>query len=602
MFSQKMFRLRASVSRMPRALAMVWRAARRWTLAWFVLLTLQGGLPIATVYLTREVVNRVVALTSAPTPENLQLTFGVVALFGVLILTAQILGSLSNWVRSAQSQLVGDYILNLIHTQAAALDLSFYDTPAYYDTLHRARSDAISRPIALLENLGSLWQNSITLVAMAGVLVPFGVWVPLALIVSTLPALGVTFYFTRRQHAWRIKTTGEQRRTGYYDWMLTLREAAPEMRLFGLGEYARTAYQTLRKKLREEQLGILRSQAVADLLAGAFGLAVMASVMGWMILNALQARLSLGDLTLLYQAFTQGQNLMRALLGNTSQMYGNLLSLEHLFEFLDLAPQVHEPAHPVPAPLTLREGIRFENVSFRYPDSARWALENLNLFIPAGQIAAIVGTNGAGKSTLIKLLCRFYDPTSGSILLDGVNVRDVASVELFERVTVLFQEPMHYHETAQRNIAFGDWHSNPDAARIRAASEAGGADEIIARLPDRYEQVLGKWFGGAELSVGEWQRVALARAFLRRGPVLILDEPTSAMDSWAEADWMARFRTLVAGRTALLITHRFTTAMQADMIHVMDCGRIVESGTHAQLLASGGRYAESWRRQMHEDG
>ncbi len=595
---KKIDRLRASVSYLPRALALVWRAARGWTLAWFALLTLQGVLPIATVYLTRDLVNRVVALTNAPTSENLQATLVIVALFGAVLLFAQVLGGLSNWVRAAQSQLVADYILDQIHTQAAALDLSFYDAPAYYDTLHRARTDAFSRPVALLENLGALWQNSITLIAMAGVLIPFGVWLPVALIISTLPALAVTFYFTRRNHAWRMATTAEQRRTYYYDWLLTLREAAPELRLFGLGNHARHSYQTLRRKLRDEQLQLLRSQAFFDLLAGAFGLSVMGAVMGWMILRALQAQFTLGDLTLLYQAFTQGQNLMRTLLGSTSQLYGNLLSIENLFEFLSLQPQVQESAQPRPAPLTLRDGIHFENVSFRYPDSARWALEQFNLVIPAGQVAAIVGANGAGKSTLIKLLCRFYDPSAGVIRLDDVNVQAMSLEELRARITVLFQEPMHYHETAAHNIAFGDWQAQPNEAQIHAAAHAGGAAEVIGRLPLGYAEILGKWFGGAELSVGEWQRVALARAFLRQAPILVLDEPTSAMDSWAEGEWMARFRALVAGRTALIITHRFTTAMQADVIHVMDCGRIVESGTHNELVARGGRYAQSWQMQM----
>lgn len=595
-------RIRTSLPYLPRALGLVWRAARTWTLAWLVLLTLQGILPVAIVYLTRDLVNQVVVFVDAPTPESLQPTLLIVLAFGVVLLLGQVLGGLTSWVRAAQSQLVADYILDLIHAQAAALDLHFFDSAAFYDSLFRARSDALGKPVALLENLGALWQNSITLVAMAGVLIPFGIWVPAALVVSTLPALGVAFYFTRRQHAWRLKSTVEQRRSQYYDWLLTVRDAAEELRLFGLGEHARQSYQFLRKKLRNEQLQLLRSQSVADLLAGTFGLVVMAGVMGWMITRALTGQFNLGDLTLLYQAFTQGQNLMRTLLGNTNQLYSNLLFLENLFEFLALQPKVQQPTTPTPMPHVLVGGIQFENVSFQYPDSTRRALDEFNLVIPAGQVAAIVGANGAGKSTLTKLLCRFYDPTAGAICIDGVNLKQFSLEELREQITVLFQDPMHYQETAADNIAFGDLKADPSEARIQAAAMAGGAHEIIARLPQGYQVVLGKWFGGAELSVGEWQRVALARAFLRQAPILILDEPTSAMDSWAEADWMARFRTLVAGRTALIITHRFTTAMQADVIHVMDAGRIIESGTHSRLVGSGGRYAESWQIQMQARG
>lgn len=591
-----------SVAYLPRALGLVWTAARHWTLAWFLLLTLQGILPIALVYLTRDLVNRVVLLTRTPTAENVQATLVIAATYGAVLLLIQVLGSLSNWVRTAQAQLVADYVLDLIHTQAATLDLSFYDTTAYYDTLHRARSDALQRPNALLENLGAFWQNGITLVAMAGVLLPYGLGVPFALLLSTLPALGVTLYYTRRQHRIRIENTASQRRAMYYDWLLTIHQAAAELRLFGLGAYARDSYQSIRRTLRDQQLVLLRSQALADLLAGAFGLLVLGGVMGVMIVRTLQAQVTLGDLTLLYQAFTQGQNLMRTLLGNTSQLYSNLLFLENLFEFLSLQTILPEPVEPKPVPPILHEGIRFENVSFRYSESTRWALEQFNLFIPTGQIVAVVGANGAGKSTFIKLLCRFYDPTQGSIQLDGTDLREFSSTDLREHITVLFQEPMHYHETAADNIAFGNWGVKPESAQIQRAAQAGGSEEIIARVPNGYAGILGKWFGGTELSVGEWQRVALSRAFLRQAPIIILDEPTSAMDSWAEADWMARFRSLVDGRTALVITHRFTTAMQADKIYVMDAGQIIESGTHSELLANNGRYAESWHRQMNPNG
>ena len=229
-------------------------------------------------------------------------------------------------------------------------------------------------------------------------------------------------------------------------------------------------------------------------------------------------------------------------------------------------------------------------------------MKDFTLSLPAGKVTAIVGPNGAGKSTLIKLLCRFYDPHEGRILLDGTPLQQFDLEELRRRITVLFQEPVRYHTTAGENIALGDISSNPGQDRIREAARAAGADRPVERLPDGYETVLGKWFGGAELSVGEWQRLALARAFLRNAGIIVLDEPTSAMDSWAETDWLGRFRTLTAGHTALMITHRFTTAMHADQIHVMDQGEIVESGTHDLLVAAGGAYAHSWQQQMREMG
>ena len=337
---------------------------------------------------------------------------------------------------------------------------------------------------------------------------------------------------------------------------------------------------------------------MAQLSAGALALLTTGLVMSWMLWRAVQGQVSAGDLALFYQAFNQGQGLMRTVLTGAGQVYNNIAFLENLFTFLALEPQVAQPSQPVVTPVGLQESVRFNQVTFRYPGCSRAVLEKFSLTIPAGQIVALVGTNGAGKSTLIKLLCRFYDPESGSITQDGINIRDMSLDTLRRQITVLFQQPMQYHTTAAENIAMGNLAAAPDKVEITAAAVAAGADVPIARLPEGYETVLGKYFGGAELSVGEWQRIALARAFLRQAPILILDEPTSAMDSWAEAAWVERFRTLAIGRTVIIVTHRFTTAMHADMIHVMDAGQIIESGSHQELVASGGRYAESWNTQM----
>jgi len=585
---------------LPQTFGMIWAAAKTWTLVWAILLIIQGLLPAATVSLSRLLVDSlVVAIASGAWWQRIEPVVTSAALIVGVLLATELLQSAIEWIRTAQSEHIQDHIRELVHKKSVSVDLAFYETPDYYDRLHRARNDASSRSLALLENGGNLLKDGITLLAMATVLMPYGWWLPIALLVSTLPALYVVFHFNRRYHRWWERTTPERRWTQYYDTMLTHSAIAAELRLFGLGPHFGSAYQALRHRLRTEHLKLVRDQSLVRLGAGAIALLVSGAVMAWMVWRALQGLATLGDLTLFYQAFNRGQSLMRSLLGGIGQIYTNSLFLGNLFDFLRLEPQVVDPPHPAPAPLVSKEGIRFREVTFRYPGSdGRVALQHLNLTIPPGQIVAIVGPNGAGKSTLAKLLCRFYDPDAGRVELDGVDIRDLSIEKLRRQITILFQWPVHYHATAGQNIALGDLESAPGATGVEMAARGAGAHEIIARLPKAYDTLLGKWFAdGTELSIGEWQRIALARAFLRQAQIIVLDEPTSFMDSWAEAEWLERFRGLVKGRTAMIITHRFTTARCADVIHVMRNGQIVESGAHKELIARGGPYAQSWTAQ-----
>jgi len=581
---------------LPRALSLAWTSARAWTVVWMALLFVQGLLPVVIVYLTRTLVDALVAAVEAGSSWEAARTPVLLALLmAVLVLLSEVLRAVTRWVRAAQSELVKDHISSLIHDRAVVADLAYYETPDYHDQLYRARADAQHRPVALIESLGGLLQNGITLVAMAVVLFRFGWWVPVALLVSTIPALFVVVRYAIRVHEWVVRTTAERRRALYYDWLVTCREAAAELRLFRLGHHFSGLYQGIRAKIRHEQLDLARAEAGAEVAAGGFALVLAAAALGWMVLRTVQGAITLGELAMFYQAFTQGQRLLRTLLETVGQLYSNVLFLENLFEFLGLEPRVTSPEKPQPAAETINRGIVFRDVTFRYPSSSSPVLQGFNLEIAAGSVVAMLGANGAGKSTLFKLLCRLYDPETGQVEIDGCDIRSFRLEDLRRLITVLFQEPVRYSESLRRNVELGDLDRADVATRVGPAIDAAGAGGIVDRLPRGLDHLLGTWFsGGAEISLGEWQRVALSRAFLRDAPIVLLDEPTSAMDSWAEADWMLRFRRFAEGRTAIVITHRLSTAMIADTIHVMERGRIVESGAHRELIAASGPYARAW--------
>lgn len=590
----------SSVSQWRRTFRLIWAAAPRWTVIWGILLVIQGILPLASVFLAKLVIDSLVnAMKIGGGWVQMRPTLWLIGASVMVMLLSDLLQSLIDLTRTAQSELVQDYIKGLVHEQAGTMDISVHESSSYQDRLERARNEASSRPLALLESCGSLMQNGITLVAMSAVLLPFSNWLPLVLFLSTLPAFFVVLKFDRRFHQWWLEKTQERRWTQYFDLLLTHNTAAAELRLFSLNRYLRSAYQDLRRVLRNERLRQVKQQSLAKLGAGAIAQLTAGGALVWMISRALVGTVTLGDLALFYQAFSRGQGLMRSLLGNLGQIYRNSLFLENLFTFLDMKPTVTDPAHAIPTPRKDGLGIEFRNVKFSYPTRERAALRNFNLSIPPGQVVAIVGANGAGKSTVLKLMCRFYDPDEGCIEIDGADIRNFKTNDLRQLISVLFQFPVHYQATAAQSIAMGDLASNPTAEDIKDAARSAGADEFIERLPQAYQSQLGTTFaGGTELSGGEWHRISTARAYIRRSPIILLDEPTSMMDSWSEAEWFERFRARARGRTAIMITHRFTIAMRADVIHVMHDGEIVESGSHAELLANNGLYAQSWSAQM----
>ncbi|HEU5132447.1 MAG TPA: ABC transporter ATP-binding protein, partial [Pyrinomonadaceae bacterium] len=376
----------AQLPYLPRALKLVWAVARPWTTVWIVLLVVQGLLPAAIVYLTKLVVDGVVLSLRQ---DSSWPVIPVLLLGGVLLLM-EVVRNAINWVRTVQAELLQDHITSLIHEKSVAVDLAFYELSDYYDHLHRARAEARYRPVALLGNLGALLQNSITLVAMGAILIPLGPWLALALLLSTLPAFYVVVHYALAEYQWRQRTTTDDRRAWYYDWIMTTADAAAEIRLFGLGKHFQSHYKRLRERLRNERLQLTRRQGFAELAASLIALAIIGAALGWMVWKASQGMVTLGELALIFAAFNQGQGLMRTLLENAGQMYGNSLFLSNLFEFLALPS--NSTGGPPWSPLReVHDKITFNRVSFSYPDSTSKALDDFTMTIPSGKIIAIVG-------------------------------------------------------------------------------------------------------------------------------------------------------------------------------------------------------------------
>jgi ATP-binding cassette subfamily B protein len=521
----------------------------------------------------------------------------IAGLSGVVLLETAC-ASFGRLVATAQSQVITDRMSELLHSKSLEVDLEYYESPQYYDTLHRAQREAPSRPTQLLNSLSQLLQNAISLAAIGGLLLWLHWGIVLLLLAVGIPGALIRLRFSKKVHAWQRQQTPKERQAWYFAWLLTRDSHAKEIRLFDLGQFFMHRYRELRSQLLRESMAITTKRTIAELLALSGATIAVFALFAFLAYRTMQGMTTLGDLVMYYQAVQRGQGYFRQVLNGFAELYENNLFLKNLYEFLDLKPRLLDPAHPIAVPRPMKQGIEFHNLSFRYPGDSKAVFADVNLVIRPGEHVALVGENGAGKTTLIKLLCRLYDPTQGKITIDGVDLRDLGMTDLRREISVIFQDYARYHLTARENIWFGNVNRPPDQEAIADAARRAGADAAINRLKGGYDTILGKWFeGGEELSVGEWQKVALARAFLRDSQIIVLDEPTSAMDAKAEYEVFKNFHQLARDRTALLISHRLSTVRMADRIYVMENGTIIESGTHDELVWRGGKYASLFESQ-----
>ena len=580
-----------------RAVRLVWKSGSGWTAASIALLVVQSGLPLVQLYLLKLIVDAVAGLVSGGGTDFRPIGT-LVGLAAAAALVAAVCRSLSGLVAEGQARAVSDHLHDVVHAKASDVDLEYYESARYHDTLHRAQQEGAYRPTRIVNGLVQVAQNSIALLLMAGVLVSFHWATALVLFVAAIPGVVLRFRTAHRTYEAQQAQTQAERRGQYYHSMLTGAPHAKEVRLFGLGSVFRERHGNLRREIRDHRLRIATWRFRSDLVTQTAATLAVFGSFAFILYRAALGVLTVGDVVMYYQAFQRGQDFLREILSGVAALYEDHLFLASLYEFLDMDRKVVEPATPRPVPRPIRSGIVFDGVSFQYPGAPRKVLQDVSFTIRPGEHVALVGANGSGKTTLVKLLCRLYDPTGGAITIDGVDLRNFETAALRREIAVVFQDWAAYHVSARDNIWFGDPRPDCDQGRIRRAACDSGADEIISRLSHGYETLLGKWFEtGEELSMGEWQKIALARAFVRDTQIVVLDEPTSFLDVQAEHDVFDRFRRLAAGRTTLLISHRLSTVRMADCIYLLEDGRIAESGPHDTLLRRGGAYARLFETQ-----
>lgn len=597
----RFFRQFSALRNIPRFFRMIWAVSPRLTLLNAVLRIVQAAIPVVMLYVGKEIIDTVLALvqqyeTTRTLADATRLWEWVGAEF-VLAVVNSLLGRAITLTESLLGDLVNNDSSVRIMRHAATLDLFQFENAEFYDKLERARTQTANRTM-LMSLVMSQAQDLISMVFLIGGLAAFNAWLIVILVVAVIPSFIGETHFNRRSYSLTHSWTPERRELDYLRYIGASNDTAKEIKIFGLENFIADRFQNISEKYYEANKNLTVRRAA---WGGVFSFIGTASYYGayvFIILQTITGHISVGTLTFLAGSFQRMQGLLSGVMSRFSRVSEMALYLKDFFDFLELQPLsgLRKGSHRVPRPI--REGFVFENVSFKYPGSEQWALRNLSFTLHAGEKLALVGENGAGKTTIVKLLAHLYEPDEGRILLDGVDLREYDPVDLRSEIGIIFQDYFRYMFTAGENIAVGNITQRTNRPLLETSADKSLADTVIETLPKKYEQMLGRRFAdGVELSGGQWQKIALARAYMREAQLVILDEPTAALDARAEHEVFVRFAELMQGKAAVLISHRFSTVRMADRILFLEHGQLLEIGSHEELVAKGGKYAELFRLQ-----
>ena len=587
---------------LPEFFSLIW-SCNNWLAALNILLrVIRASLPLAMLYVGKLIIDEIVRISviaSGPAVENPDMS--IVTIYVLIELGLAVFSDLLGRGIALLDSLLGDLVsheisLRLMH-QSARLDLECFEDSDFYDKLERARRQASSRILLMSQVLAQL-QDSITVFFLAAALITFNAWLLLLLAITLVPAFLGETHFNSQSYSLMYGWTQERRELDYLRFAGASDETAKEVKIFGLSDFFGSRYKKLAREYYRANSDLSARRAAWGGLLSMVGSLGYYTAYAVIIYRTVYGELSLGDLTFLSGSFLRLRSLMEAILIRFSSIADSALYLRDLFDFLEMEPRIISIDNSLPFPVTIRKGFTFENVGFRYPQMKQWVLRDVSFTLHPGEKLALVGENGAGKTTLVKLLTRLYDPVEGRIMLDGHDLRKYNLDGLRDAVGVIFQDYVKYHLTATENIAVGLIDERNNETRIKEAARQSLADKVIENLPNGYQQMIGRWFKqGTNLSGGEWQKIAIARAYMRDAQLLILDEPTASLDARAENEVFRRFVELTFDKCAVLISHRFSTVRMADRIVVLHEGKLLEHGTHDELLAVGGRYSELFQMQ-----